>query len=340
MTTSTKAFKIIICILLGLTILWTGFISYAFFYFTSADADRRAGERYGLYVGGVDVTAANAGDILGDGTASYDVKTNKLTLKNANIVYGYTVIYSEIDLLVELVGENKFVCKDNSAITAIYASNGILRKDLAFDGEGTLSISFENVTGSGTGIVADDLWIGCDITVTTPDCTDISNGIVCTSSLNLRNKANVTVNNGAARSSTAVNVRGNAILESGSALNVTVAPGATDACNGIGIDGSLTVARNASINVSVDDETAAVSECLSVSGFMSVGNNATVNASAKKVFAIEGNGAIYAGEGAVLTATTAGEGADIFCYGVFFNDGAILNAELEAIGGIAGKVNG
>ena len=145
MTKGTKAFKIIICVILGLTMIWTAFISYAFFYFTGADVERRESERYGLYVGGIDVTAANANDILGNGTASYNALENKLTLKNATIEYNYSVIYSEIDLLVELVGENKFVCKDSAAITAVYASNGILRKDIAFDGEGSLEIVFENV---------------------------------------------------------------------------------------------------------------------------------------------------------------------------------------------------
>ena len=67
MTTGTKTFRAVICILLGLTVLWTAFISFAFFHFVGSDVERRDGESYGLYVGGVEVTTANAHDILGNG---------------------------------------------------------------------------------------------------------------------------------------------------------------------------------------------------------------------------------------------------------------------------------
>ena len=40
---------------------------------------------YGLTVGGVDVTSANAADVLNDGTVSYDPSSQTLTLKNASI---------------------------------------------------------------------------------------------------------------------------------------------------------------------------------------------------------------------------------------------------------------
>ena len=42
-------------------------------------------ENYGLYVGGVEVTSENKGDVLGDGTVSYDSGINTLCLKGAAI---------------------------------------------------------------------------------------------------------------------------------------------------------------------------------------------------------------------------------------------------------------
>ena len=337
MTKGTKVFRVIISILLGFTMLWTAFVSYAFFYFTGADSDRRNGESYGLYVGGVEVTTGNAHDILGNGTATFDATYNKLILNNATIEYHDTLIYSEIDLNIELIGENKLVCKDKTYLTAIYASQGILRKDVSLDGTGTLEISYKNVTEGGTGIVAEDLWIGSDVTITTPDGSDITNAIVCTSSLTLRNKANVTVNNGAARSSTAVSVRGNAIIENGSTLTINNRPGSTSACTGLSVDGNLYLGKEVSLNVTVDDETAEMSACVSVSGLMVIGRNSIVNASAKKTHGIECHGAIEVNAGASVNAETAGDKSDIFCYGAFVNYGAAVNGEVETLADIFDK---
>lgn len=331
MTKGTKIFRITISVLLALIIAWGAFMTYGFMFFAKNYIHRDA---YGIWIAGVSVTRANKDDILGDGKVSYNAYSNMLTFDNAVIEFDYTIIYSQIDLSVNLIGENKFICKDGKSITAIYASDYILRKDLSFDGDGSLTIEYQNVTESGTGIVAEDLWVGCDITVTTPDGVDIANGIICTSSLILRNKAALTVNNGSARSSTAVSVRGNAIIESGSSLDVAVNSGSTEACNGVCVDGNLVVGKDAAVNVSVDDEIAQIRECIGVSGIMSIGRNATVTASSKKTYAIKCYGTMETGEGATLTSSNAGEGADIFCYSTFVNEGAVVNAEINALGGI------
>ena len=331
MTIGTKIFRITISVLLALVIIWGAFATTAFIFFGKTYIHR---DQYGIWIAGVAVTRENADDILGDGKVSYNAYSNILTFNNAVIEFDYAIIYSQIDLSVNLVGENKFVCKDKDAITAIYASDYILRKDLSIDGDGSLTIEYQNVTESGTGIVAEDLWIGCDITITTPDGVDIANGIVCTANLTLRNKADVKINNGSARSSTAVSVRGNAIIESGSSLDVAVNPGSTFACNGICVDGNLVIGRDVALNVSIDDEIAEVSECIDVAGIMTIAQNSTVTASAKKTYAIECYGALKASKGSALTAATAGEGADIFCYSVFVDEGAIVYAEINALGGI------
>ena len=50
-----------------------------------------------ISVGGVGITAVNCGDILGNGTASYDFDTNTLTLTNADIevTNGFGIRYNQ-----------------------------------------------------------------------------------------------------------------------------------------------------------------------------------------------------------------------------------------------------
>ena len=65
---------------------------------------------YPLWVGGVQVTSINKGDILGDGSVSYDPGTSTLTLNNAAITDVQTGIknLSNIqDLTIKVKGENK-----------------------------------------------------------------------------------------------------------------------------------------------------------------------------------------------------------------------------------------
>ena len=63
---------------------------------------------YDLWLGCTQVTNANAADILGDGTASYDPETKTLTLNNFTGVQGThddALIFGEIDMLtLNLVG--------------------------------------------------------------------------------------------------------------------------------------------------------------------------------------------------------------------------------------------
>ncbi len=73
------------------------------------DDDSGSSSDYPLWVGGVQVTSANKGDILGDGTASFDPDSNTLTLNNADItgVHRDSNIYVEgMDLTISLIGSN------------------------------------------------------------------------------------------------------------------------------------------------------------------------------------------------------------------------------------------
>ena len=102
---------------------------------------------YDLYVGGVEVTAANKDDILNDGKVSYDPETKTLTLNGATIdtlnddLYGGdSLIYSGKPLTICLVGDNLFEMKGVDTWAAAVLCNW----DLTVTGEGSLNIKNDN----------------------------------------------------------------------------------------------------------------------------------------------------------------------------------------------------
>lgn len=114
---------------------------------------------YGLSVAGVDVTSANAADVLGDGTVSYDADTQTLVLDNAVIDYQQDgndnskgAILFNGDLNIELIGENRI----SSATCGVRAlgsgdlvvTGGSLTVDAVYFGIGGADSAF-NVTLSG-----------------------------------------------------------------------------------------------------------------------------------------------------------------------------------------------
>lgn len=336
MTKGTKIFRIIISVLLALTMLISAFFAVVFcLYF--------AKEPYGIYVAGVSVNRSNQDDILGDGTVYYDSTNNILTLNNATIESEDTVVYSMIDLHIQLIGENKVVCTNEEYSVGVYAGNYNLNKDLALVGDGSLTIEFPNARVDVTGLSAADLIVGADLNVITPDCENRANGIVCASSLVIVNKATVTVNNGAASYSSAVRVRGNALMEEGTALKVSTNPGATGTCKGLTISGDLFLGKDNVVEVSIDDGATDLGECIRVSGLMEIGSGSTVKGSAKNAPAIECFGAIEANKGATISAASEKNDADIFCSGAVVNYGATIAGEIDAVGEIRnqeGDANG
>ena len=70
MTKGTKIFRIVICVLLALNMIWSAFLGVALL----SDLFRESviDEEYGLWITNVRVTSANADDVLGDGTVYYD----------------------------------------------------------------------------------------------------------------------------------------------------------------------------------------------------------------------------------------------------------------------------
>ena len=331
MTKGTKIFRIIICVLLALTMICSAFFMLLFVLHIEKDV---MGASYGIYIADVPVTKGNKKDVLGDGTVSYNAYQNILTFNNATIESDYVIVSSQIDLNVNLIGENKFICTNEDYSIGIYAGDNYLGKNLSFIGDGSLTIELPNKSAEAAGIFAADLIVTNDITVITSDCENKVHGIVCDSSLLVVDKGTVTVNNGAAKNSVGVRVRGNALCEEGTAINISVNPGTTEICKGLSISGDLFLGKDTSLEVSIDDVATDLGECLRVSGFMEVGIGSTVTASAKNTYAIECFGSIEANKNATISAVSDKKDADIFCSGAVVNCGAKIDAEVDAIGGI------
>lgn len=327
MTKGTKAFRIIISILLALTMIISAFFAFAVYLYYAKDP-------YGIYVAGIAVNRDNNEDILGDGTVYYNESNNILTLNNATIESEDTVVYSKIDLHIQLIGENKLICTNEGYGIGIYAGDYNLNKDLALIGDGSLTIEILNATGEAAGLSAAELTVAADLTVITPDCEKSVHGIVCTSSLLIANKATVTVHNGASKYSSAVRVRGNALMEEGTALKVSTNPDATGTCKGLTISGDLFLSKDNVVEVSIDDGTTDQGECIHVSGLMEIGIGSTVTASAKNAYAIECFGSIEANKDAAISASSEKKDYDVFCSGALVNCGAAIDGEIDAIGGI------
>lgn len=101
---------------------------------------------YPVWVAGVRITSSNMGNVLGDGTVSYDPATFTLSLNNADISYGSGAAvhstYPDYTLKIEGTGTNTISSTGGSGI---YVNN----QDISISG-GTFLIS-----GSTNGIVAE-----------------------------------------------------------------------------------------------------------------------------------------------------------------------------------------
>ena len=326
-----KVLKIITSTIAAILLLACAFSSLAFWYFGLTFIHTY---EYGIYVAGVSVTRENKSDILGDGTVYYNSSINAVVFDNATIESDCAMVGAEDDVQICLVGENKFIFKDTDMASVIYAAQNYLYKDIAIFGDGSLTIEVKNIPTSVQGIAADNLTIASNVTVNLPDCTGIANGIVCGTSLLVVNKATVTVNNGSAKYSSAVRVRGNAFLEEGSSIIASVKDGSVESCKGLSVNGDLILGKNASVNVSVDDTSAAVGECIRVTGILEAGEGSSVTASAKKNPAIESFGTLKANTGSSITADSAEGAFDVLCHGAFLNYGTALNGEVDSVSGI------
>ena len=323
-----KFLKVILSILLAISVLISTLFAFVFFL-------DFAKTPFGIYVAGIAVNRENDEDVLGDGTVSYDEKNNVLTFNNATIEYKNTVVYSEIDLHIQLVGENKIICTDDDYGIGIYAGDYNLNKDLAIVGDGSLTIEFPNASNEAVAIAADNLTVATQVNITTHDCETMVNGIVCASDLMVVNKATLSVTSGGAtKYSSAVRVRGNALFEEGTTVKASTVSSSAGICKGLTVSGDLFMGKDVTVDVSIDDGATDLGECLRVSGLLEVGIGSTVTAVAKNTYAIECFGAIEANKDAAISASSEKNDHDIFCSGAVLNYGAAFEGEVDAIGGI------
>lgn len=140
----------------------------------------------GVTVNKVAVTNANADNVLGDGTVSYDAVKNTLTLKNATIdaeFHSEAISSSKEDLTIILEGNNNIV----SDWYGIISTTGTL----TFKGEGTLTLSTENDAIRAAEIVVDGTTLNiqqtelCGLYATTDYNSDKG-------SVSIRNGSNIT----------------------------------------------------------------------------------------------------------------------------------------------------
>ena len=329
-----KVLKIITSVIAAVLLLGCVFSSFVFWFFGLTFLHTN---EYGIYVAGVSVTRKNQSDILGDGTVFYDPSMNAVIFDNATIESEYSMVGALNDIQIVLVGENKFVCKDSDTVSVIYAAENYLYKDIAIFGDGSLTIEAKNISTNVQGIAADNLTVASDVTVNLPDCAGIANGIVCSTSLLVVNKATVTVNNGAAKYSSAVRVRGNAFLEEGSSIISTVRDGSVESCKGLSVNGDLIIGKDASVNVSIDDTSASVGECVHVTGVLEVCEGASLTASSKKNPAIESFGTLKANKDSSVSAESAEGASDILCHGAFVDYGTVLSGDVDTTNDIIDK---
>ena len=114
-----------------------------------------AEEAYPIWVAGVQVTASNAADVLGDGTVSYDHAAGELTLSGATVKDCHTVnlfdenvcigIYAETDLTVNCIGENVIDLYEHAlAHKGNLCAHGVFsQRSLTLKGTGSLSVNVD-----------------------------------------------------------------------------------------------------------------------------------------------------------------------------------------------------
>jgi surface protein len=100
-------------------------------------------ETYNLWIAGTQVTSANMNNVLGDGTVSYDLSTNTLTLTGANISANSTEGIKAIlaDFNINLIGNNNVEVVDGVGVSATNRDGGTV----TITGGGSLNIKASDV---------------------------------------------------------------------------------------------------------------------------------------------------------------------------------------------------
>jgi len=111
---------------------------------------------YNVYVGGTQITSANAADVFGNGTVSYNDDIKTLTLNgysNNGAKYGFSgIIYAQNqNLIIKLKGENTLT-GDKCWGIRVSAGNLTICDDTSDSSVGSLSMKITNATDKSGGI--------------------------------------------------------------------------------------------------------------------------------------------------------------------------------------------
>ena len=206
--------------IMGKPALLAGAFLLAFCALLAAAPQARADDSYGLTLAGREVTAANAADIFGDGTASYDPVTNTLTLENfaatGNDAGGPMLQSALYELTIDLKGSNALVSGTNAI--GIFTQVGC---SVVFTGNGSLAVSGGYVPDgygasgiSVNGMLTFDPNFTGTVVATGGTAAIESSGIFCASGLTVRN-GTVIANGGNAGTSMGINVSSGFAMDGG-----------------------------------------------------------------------------------------------------------------------------
>lgn len=149
-TTIKKRIAIALSIILAVTVLPTGF---------GVPKVQAAGEM--LYVGNIRVTEANASDVLGNKTVSYQASTHTLTLNGADLAtpmndnnYIYGIRYEGMGQTLNLVlnSTNTITTGNVTDAKECYGIYLSMNDTLKISGTGTLKVTAGNATDESMGI--------------------------------------------------------------------------------------------------------------------------------------------------------------------------------------------
>lgn len=218
-------------------------------------------EQYKIWIEGKQVTSANAGNITGNGTVSYNVETNTLTLNGANLgirtkagATDAAAILTEGSLKINLKGKNTIV--GNNAVSAplvdVYGIKAIGNSSgLSFSGSGNLEINIIQDTNKCFGIYAGDN-ISFDrtkanVTVVSNNTNDLLRGINAAGDILFANGTNIYINASGKSGYDTIGLNTRSLSVSSNSIIEVVGDGSAGAGAGIGIFAQA-----------IDDETSAL----------------------------------------------------------------------------------
>lgn len=235
--------------------------------------------QYPFWVGGTQVNDENADNVLGDGTVSYDIGTNTLTLRNATITQGTheeSAICGNSDLNIVLEGENTV----NAGIIGIYV-NGTL----AISGSGSLTVN-------GIDIKNGDIIISSG-TITTSKAYE---GIIAN---------NVTISGGTVTATgevVGITVYENVTINGGEVTATGDEVGIQTYINDITISGGTVTARGSDAGITADENvTINGGEVTATGDTMGIKSDNNVTVSGGTVTAMGGTMGIYAGDSVTIS---------------------------------------